>query len=953
MQDQVNKSYTDLEELAFELGYNYLSSSFGDTDTFREAPNLQEQLKFIFNDDEWIEKAAHRIKNNERVRNIMVVGAGTSADTYRCIPLASEIMDELSAKYRANIKKVPFLDEKYEQERKEILDITRETELSFENYLYLLSNFFVKQQSLRKDIEEMTNFRYAPSLFNEIIAHLLKHSFLDVVINFNFEETLDQAIEEEVGKKNYHFILSDGHCVNESDIMVDGRLKIPVYIKPHGTFSHKSTLRFTHRHYFDLPDDIRSMLEMLISGKRGNGKEIQRVNIIFIGFSYGSLEFMEIVDKSLPLNSHIYNLNISNISEPEKKFRRFASRVCQEGRLKDAIRSSEENKLIETFYLPRIKNILLETSSKNSDPPNRLTSSLSRLFSQIWRIAHGKFENYYKPRSIGRHEVISYLFYDPSLSSQQSDSLSIYDRVKRREEIASRFEKSPKYFRDRVLVEIALALIRNNGIIDIVELLNGRTGFFYSKYLDCWSAGKIRLKHTIYDFINQFHGTKGNEFIYSRNVFRINLMEDVFCDPALKKITENWKQLGERFYEEIEAFVKKFLHIAGHFSNWERIESGNRKEMYLKNTLPAIVLFRLFSSELLSNDFKRRFLLKYKEQVCNGKEYTTKDIPPGVSDKSMLFELFRIFEKSTGTHYFTINTRYNDAAHYLWESYERSKTLHTNISLLYSFRKLFTNGSWDMLFCVHETASNFNFLQTMHAAEKEHGTGKTVFEQLAGEHKHAIIICSYEAVKQLYPNMTLENGLKEAHIRHISNQHKWNPAQITLLFMHFGQHNHHLNLFLKSIDKETRESLFGAKPMPVLLDVTLNEVPKEQDTKMCSFIPEGGLYTHRQGFSSSVDPLMIGTGRNTDDVKIRLQDYDKMISLFFTYICRALSFEGHYKDQNNIKSRPTFLNIAEPASYIIWDDLGENIFEQQKAAFLYKVHSYLRSFYNEDGVGID
>ena len=41
--------------------------------------------------------------------------------------------------------------------------------------------------------------RYYPGLAYEILAHLMKHGFIDAIINFNFDEVLDQAIEDELG----------------------------------------------------------------------------------------------------------------------------------------------------------------------------------------------------------------------------------------------------------------------------------------------------------------------------------------------------------------------------------------------------------------------------------------------------------------------------------------------------------------------------------------------------------------------------------------------------------------------------------------------------------------------------------------------------------------------------------------------------------------------------------
>ncbi|MBK7939692.1 MAG: hypothetical protein IPJ82_22550 [Lewinellaceae bacterium] len=80
----------------------------------------------------------------------------------------------------------------------------------FESYLLLMTKFF-REQDVRKALQEMFNVRYAPCLFYEIAAHLFKHRFFDVIINFNFDELLDQSIREEMGVADYK-IISDGDC---------------------------------------------------------------------------------------------------------------------------------------------------------------------------------------------------------------------------------------------------------------------------------------------------------------------------------------------------------------------------------------------------------------------------------------------------------------------------------------------------------------------------------------------------------------------------------------------------------------------------------------------------------------------------------------------------------------------------------------------------------------------
>ncbi|MBK6976711.1 MAG: hypothetical protein IPH28_06005 [Cytophagaceae bacterium] len=101
----------------------------------------------------------------------------------------------------------------------------------------------------------MFNQRTYPSVFYEILAHIFKNRFVDAVINFNFDESFDQAVLEEISTGELKKIVSDGDCVPYVDLVEEHNLKLPLYIKPHGTFSEKSSLRFTKEHYIDIPQE--------------------------------------------------------------------------------------------------------------------------------------------------------------------------------------------------------------------------------------------------------------------------------------------------------------------------------------------------------------------------------------------------------------------------------------------------------------------------------------------------------------------------------------------------------------------------------------------------------------------------------------------------------------------------------------------------------------------------
>jgi hypothetical protein len=336
----------NFDDLVSQLAFNYFACSFGDSRNDIEFGHLYNVKPGSDFEKEYTDqkKTANPKDKVYRTRNILVVGAGASMDSFTGLPGGDLLIRRMMNEQKANFPDGSTVANRLQMDTKEILSITGKDKLYFENYLYIMSRSFMTQNEIRKKIKTMTNARYATTFFNEIVAHMLKHSFLDAVINFNFEETLDQAILEEIGAGNYHNIISDGHCIDLDSITSKGTLKVPIYIKPHGTNSHKSSLRFTNKHYFDIPEDIATMLKCLVGGFK-NGDEIEtmlrqndrkkvghinfsdpaplrqtilendknrtihRVNLIAVGFNMESIEFLDILNNYLPTDSKIYYIN--------------------------------------------------------------------------------------------------------------------------------------------------------------------------------------------------------------------------------------------------------------------------------------------------------------------------------------------------------------------------------------------------------------------------------------------------------------------------------------------------------------------------------------------------------------------------------------------------------------------------------------------------------------------
>ena len=318
---------------------------------------VKNHLRISLEPSEW----GALIRRNEKVfadsvehRVVAVVGSGASKSVG--LPLASEALamlrEESIMPNRALDAELDRLSQTYQLEKN-----------AFETYLRALSASVFESQKLRDNLQKMYGHRFMPILGYEILAHMLKHRFLDAIINFNFDELLDQAIEDELDAGEYHHILSDGDCPDDT-VLRETRPELPFYIKPHGTASHKSTLRFTREDYYGLPFDIKRILKYLLTDKP--------IVLLVIGFGMQSLEFNHILKEAKP-TSMMFHINKIN---PVKK-REFPN-----------------------FY----RNQLIEFHSKSAD-------LMSDALQKIWEDLISMFRPEYRPRDITRHLLVARTFF--------------------------------------------------------------------------------------------------------------------------------------------------------------------------------------------------------------------------------------------------------------------------------------------------------------------------------------------------------------------------------------------------------------------------------------------------------------------------------------------------------------------------------------------------------------
>ncbi len=398
-----------LENLAFCLVKNHIHTSI------QEELNQEDFLK-ILKPEKLPENPD--IETVERV--VVVVGAGASKNANENLPLGREAAELLKNKFQDT---KDLIDEEIEK----LSRVYRLEKNDFETILLAIHKFHPKE--LVDELKSIYSKRYVNSLCYELLAHLFKHRFIDVIINFNFDEVLDQAIEDELIAEEYKKIVFDGDVGPHEDLSRNGKFRIPIYIKPHGTISHPSTLRFTREDYFAIPSEINDVMEMIASGKQydendENGKP-KPVNLILVGFAMESFEFNHILQKNLPSKSKIISFSPVEPKIPKK------------------LQSGEENR---NSYFEVTRNSETETETKKR---------LDNWFEVLWNKIVGHYKEEYKPRSISRHKVLCSILRYPAIKSEK------------------------EYIEKRMYLELALSIAKYKGILNVNQISHDRFGKYF------------------------------------------------------------------------------------------------------------------------------------------------------------------------------------------------------------------------------------------------------------------------------------------------------------------------------------------------------------------------------------------------------------------------------------------------------------------------------------------
>ena len=360
-------------------------------------------------------------RENERgtSRVVAIVGAGASAPVFK---RGKEIAQELKREFATQ----PGYDEEIRR-IKRVYSFDEEQE-PLETALFALSRTAEGEKNVRKRLAERYKQRH-PTLFTyELLAHLLKHRFLDAIISFNFDELLDQSLDDEVGVSEYTRVISERDC--EGIPSPGSKESLPIYLKLHGTASEQESLRFTREAYYAMNRRLESLVRDILG--------TNRCILLNVGFGMRSFDFTQLLDG--PAEMVIFNLSKIGFDDN-------ALKEISDGRARKSPVDIQE------------VDAKMVTPAADSWPDNFTDIVLDKLGEKLDGLCK-ETQCVAEFRSIHRHRLITALL---NWEGEKVTSPALYRH----------------YLENRTTLEVAISAIKSRGLLSVASLADERCAKYY------------------------------------------------------------------------------------------------------------------------------------------------------------------------------------------------------------------------------------------------------------------------------------------------------------------------------------------------------------------------------------------------------------------------------------------------------------------------------------------
>ena len=574
-----------IDEIAEKLAINYVDASLD-----LSGAKLLDKARYYLPNSTTLNN--DKTRKVSKSRNVFILGAGASLNAFpKFFKGGDDAADyiENALGYDRKYKDKEIVKKKWDEIKDKLLQGRQELPETFETRLSILSHF-VPTGSIRDEISKLFAYKTLPSRFYEILAHLFKNRFIDAVINFNFDETLDQAINEEISTGQLKRIVSDGECMPYEELVDENLIKIPLYIKPHGTFSEKSSLRFTKEQYIDIPGDIHKLMNEVFLGHpldkapEDNDELFEKLNLYVCGFEMESIEFNDLVrsvaESFKKSNSEIeenhpgkYNPDIwfreiniyffqFNEDDYYIKWRDINPRERLSNReFKDLVKKDKNEGVISINIIKKQELSI----GKESFYDWLIQDLKERIFSKFNK-------DVYYPISTLRHDA---------LLAVLNETIEV-----ERNRNKPKFFTSNKYLISRLIYEILIVICKNRGVIQLEESLKNanRIGMYYSYLLPKLNPENNRILSQIIELF----GLKKRAISFGRGMYILENQTTkttfAICKENFNKSYDEGKVKVElRTNEKIDIgkLVKSvFEGIVEQEEYFENLENGINANLY-------------------------------------------------------------------------------------------------------------------------------------------------------------------------------------------------------------------------------------------------------------------------------------------------------------------------------------------------------------------------------------
>lgn len=657
----------DLKKLGDKLSINYYNVSLVPSDK-----NINFESKEIVFSKKIGDLNTHDFSFS---RNILIVGAGASKSSFESINVADEVtiniykdlsfMSILSNDsnqviwnkfiHQANNYSKRFYDIAGDEEEKKATIKKIISDLSFEENLSLLRQF-INREDIIKALYNNIGYSLSsyPSLFYEVIAHMFKHRFIDIIINLNFDELLDNAIEDAMGNTTYYRIIDQGQLKDFSQIAHNDRLRIPIYVKPHGSAFSKSSIRFTNEHYNELSSDLKRLLNDIFSDKVFNENfAINNFNILSAGYGFNDFDINNILFHNLndSMQSTCYNYYIFDLKADEVRERIYENFAKWIGKT-DPINKEAGNgkrssdKKIQEEY----QNIFVSRSNSKitcfkcvksnidySVFDRKNIKSLGRYYLNLYKMIRGNFSTPFTPQLLTRHELIIDLF-------PREVIIKNLNKKSRNDNIDTAISSTTNYLLMRAVCMGIYELVKFKGVVPKDVLSTGRISKYYQKFREA-----VSINNSSSEKVSQ----EDRSYVEILNDF---LRSHIQGELKLKNNTWNYVQSDGKPFD------------------WDTDYSVNS---IIKGLVSTLWILSFNKKETAKEEFTKKYCKLLKQKI--------KD-----------------------TKYYNINTRYNDGKLNSLYYLNKNQYINTNLNLTwkmfdFTINRLGTDEEWDDMYIIDDT----------------------------------------------------------------------------------------------------------------------------------------------------------------------------------------------------------------------------------------------------------